>query len=224
MEQLNDCSVPLFIKNINARTAQGFKSGNMKHVSIFCSVLLLCAIFFSCGDGVNSKESYVKSFDEFVQANEKTENVSQKDMDKNSAKFDKFVGEYYQKYGSQLTEEEKAQIEALKLRYAKAVVVQKAKLVGGAVEDAANKATDAVDNASDKANEAINQADQAVQDVNAKAEAVKNQVKDTKDQAVSLKDQTKQAVKDTKNGAKDVANKTKDSAKKLSNDAKNLLK
>lgn len=81
--------------------------------------LLFCIscvfVVFSCG--INSKDSYLKSFEKFIEKIEQTESFSSAEITSIKKKYLDYSETYYHKYEAELSNIEEGRIIELKARY-----------------------------------------------------------------------------------------------------------
>ena len=90
-------------------------------------VLLVVAFFLGSCDAPETKEAYMEKYEAFVDDVAKNcKEYSDKDWEKTYEKYEKFVGEWYDKFEDEFTTMEKINLAALKVRFNACRVFDKA--------------------------------------------------------------------------------------------------
>lgn len=111
------------------------------------SILLVALMaLFSLSSCAESKDSYVKDFNKFVdKVKKECADYSAKDWEKADKTFKEYTSEKYKKYSSELSESELVEVAKLKASYAALQLKRGAKAVKEGVKDAVEKGGEAVD-------------------------------------------------------------------------------
>ena len=118
----------------------------MKKLLLVRTFLILSVIILLSACGINSKDSYLESFEEFVVKVEKSENFSEEDLTSIKKEYLDYTETYYNKYKEELTSTEKELIVKLKARYYAVMAKQELKDVGSALKDLGEQANDLINN------------------------------------------------------------------------------
>lgn len=100
---------------------------------LFAMSIVVLLLLASCG--VNSKDSYLKSFDAFVTKLEKKEVIKDSDFESISKEYEKYNVAYFKEYKDELTIEDHKKLGVLQGRYLKVLGKHKVKNVGKSLED-----------------------------------------------------------------------------------------
>lgn len=118
----------------------------MKKLLLVRTFLILSVIILLSACGINSKDSYLESFEEFVVKVEKSENFSEEDLTSIKKEYLDYTETYYNKYKEELTSTEKEFVVKLKARYYAVMAKQGLKDVGSALKDLGEQANDLINN------------------------------------------------------------------------------
>lgn len=117
----------------------------------FIKRILICfavGIISSCG--INSKDSYLESFNKFISDIELCETFTKEDLTTIKKKYLDYTETYYEKYKDELTSIEKEQISKLKARYYAVMTKQGLKDVGSVLKEIGDQANEFINNILDK--------------------------------------------------------------------------
>ena len=118
----------------------------MKNLLLAKKFLILSIVVLLSACGINSKDSYLESFEYFVVKIEKYENISEEDLTSIKKEYLDYTETYYNKYKEELTSTEKEIIVKLKARYYAVMTKQGLKDVGSALKDLGEQANDLINN------------------------------------------------------------------------------
>lgn len=118
----------------------------MKKLLLVKTFLILSIVVLLSACGINSKDSYLESFERFVVKIEKYENISEEDLTSIKKEYLDYTETYYNKYKEELTSTEKEIIVKLKARYYAVMTKQGLKDVGSALKDLGEQANDLINN------------------------------------------------------------------------------
>ena len=106
--------------------------------------LLLCfsLVIITSSCGINNKESYLKKFEKFVVELEESKNISKDELTIAKKEYLDFTETYYNKFESELSDNDKDLILELKGRYYTIMAKQGLKDVGNALKDLGEQASD----------------------------------------------------------------------------------
>ena len=106
--------------------------------------LLLCfsLIIITLSCGINNKESYLKSFEKFVLKLEESKNISKEELTSAKKEYLDFTETYYNKFESELSDNDKNLILNLKSRYYTIMAKQGLKDVGNVLKDLGEQASE----------------------------------------------------------------------------------
>ena len=106
--------------------------------------LLLCfsLIIITLSCGINNKESYLKSFEKFVLKLEESKNISKEELTSVKKEYLDFTETYYNKFESELSDNDKLLILELKSRYYTVMAKQGLKDVGSVLKDLGEQASE----------------------------------------------------------------------------------
>ena len=102
---------------------------------------ICCALFIS-SCGVNSKKSYLESFENFIVEIEETKSISSEEMTSIKKDYLDYTETYYHKYENELSSADEELIVELKARYYTAMAKQGLKDVGSAIKDLGEQASE----------------------------------------------------------------------------------
>ena len=109
---------------------------------IIKKLLFACIITIATACGVNSKDSYLESFNEFIVNIEKKDSISQEELTFIKKNYLDYTETYYNRYKEELTDNEKKQITKLKTRYYSVMTKQGLKDFGNALKDLGEQANE----------------------------------------------------------------------------------
>lgn len=101
---------------------------------IYVASIVVIIVLASCG--MSSKDSYIKQFNSFLENIEKKESLSEKELEKASARFEEFTTTYYDKFKDELSNDDLKKVGELKARYLKVVAKQHLKEIDSSLEKA----------------------------------------------------------------------------------------
>lgn len=109
---------------------------------LISSFLCLCMVvlFISCG--INTKEAYLKSFENFVIGIEQKKSFSSEELTSIKKKYLDFSETYYNKFENELSSNDEDLILELKTRYYAVMAKQGLKDVGSALKDLGEQASE----------------------------------------------------------------------------------
>lgn len=107
---------------------------------VFCFFFI--TTLFACG--INSKDSYLESFEEFVVKIEMDEDITEEELTSAKKKYLDYTETYYNKYKEELTNTEKEMVVKLKARYYAVMVKQGLKDAGSALKELGEQANDLI--------------------------------------------------------------------------------
>lgn len=109
--------------------------------------LCLCSLVLGISScGVANKDSYIESFDKFVEDFELSDFSSTKELTSVKKKYLDFTETYYNKFESELTSSDKSRIQKLKFRYYKALAKYEMEDVDDTLKDFKEKANEFINN------------------------------------------------------------------------------
>ncbi len=108
----------------------------------FTSMLFCVLLFSSC---ILNKDTYLKSFEKFVQDVELKEHLNESDYEKIDKQYTEFTESYYQKYIEELTMQDKTKIVKLKVRYYKSLARHGLKNAGNKLNEIGDEALEFMD-------------------------------------------------------------------------------
>lgn len=106
--------------------------------------LLLTLVLSSCG--INSKKSYLDSFEDFVVDIESCETITSEQITSIKKDYLDYSETYYNQYEPELTDADKRRISKLKVRYYKVLARYEMQEVEGVINDLKDKANEFVNN------------------------------------------------------------------------------
>ena len=106
------------------------------------SILCLCLTAISVSCGINTKESYLKSFEDFVVDIEQTKSFSEDELTEIKKEYLDFSETYYNKFENELSSDDEELILELKARYYATMAKQGLKDVGNALKDLGEQASE----------------------------------------------------------------------------------
>lgn len=109
---------------------------------VFCYFFI--ATLFACG--INSKDSYLESFEEFVVKIEMDEDITEEELTSAKKEYLDYTETYYNKYKEELTDTEKEIVVKLKARYYAVIAKQGLKDVGSTLKELGEQANDYINN------------------------------------------------------------------------------
>jgi len=112
---------------------------NMRRL-IYLFLCICTVIITSCG--INSKESYLESFESFITDIEQTKSFSDEELTEVKKEYLDFTETYYNKFESELTTYEEELILELKARYYTVIAKQGLKDVGKTLKDLGEQASE----------------------------------------------------------------------------------
>jgi len=111
-------------------------------------LLALIAVFLtSCGT-IRDKETYLSSFESYVNSIDNRSHISDKEWKTIARKHQKYIGDRYKKYRDEFNASDYVQYGKIEARFAKIYAKRKVADIGnaiGGVKDIINEAKDAVD-------------------------------------------------------------------------------
>ena len=107
---------------------------------VFCFFFIVT--LFACG--INSKDSYLESFEEFVVKIEMDEDITEEELTSAKKKYLDYTETYYNKYKEELTNTEKEMVVKLKARYYAVMAKQGLKDAGSALKELGEQANDLI--------------------------------------------------------------------------------
>ena len=108
--------------------------------------LLLCLslVIITSSCGINNKESYLNSFEKFVVELEESKNISKDELTSAKKEYLDFTETYYNKFESELSDNDKDLILNLKSRYYTIMAKQGLKDMGNVLKDLGEQASDLI--------------------------------------------------------------------------------
>lgn len=104
------------------------------------SCFLLTTFLFSCG--INDKESYLKSFENFIVDIEMEKSISAEELTSIKKRYLDFTETYYNKYENELSVSEEEMILELKARYYAVMAKQGLKDIGKTIKELGEQASE----------------------------------------------------------------------------------
>lgn len=113
---------------------------NMRRLIYLFACFYMTAIVTSCG--INSKESYLQSFENFIIDIEQTKSFSNEELTEIKKEYLDFSETYYNKFENELSAHEEELILELKARYYTVMAKQGLKDVGKTLKDLGEQASE----------------------------------------------------------------------------------
>lgn len=101
-----------------------------------------CLISFLVSCGINDKESYLKSFEDFIVDIEMEKSISSEELTSIKKKYLDFTETYYNKYEKELSVSEEEMILELKTRYYAVMAKQGIKDIGETIKELGEQASE----------------------------------------------------------------------------------
>lgn len=118
----------------------------MNKLPLLCKIFCLVFIATLSACGINSKESYLESFEEFVVRIEMDEDITGDKLTSAKKEYLDYTETYYNKYKEELTSTEKELIVKLKARYYAIMVKHGLKDASSTLKDLGEQASELINN------------------------------------------------------------------------------
>lgn len=119
---------------------------NMDKLMFLYKVLCSCFIVTLFGCGINSKKTYLESFEKFVVRIEIDENITEEELTSVKKEYLDYTETYYNRFKGELTDTEREVVIKLKARYYAVMTKQGLKDVSGTLKDLGEQANDFINN------------------------------------------------------------------------------
>ena len=106
------------------------------------SLLCICLVVVTSSCGINNKNSYLTKFETFIVELEKSKDISKDELTSIKKDYLDFTETYYNKFESELTDNDKELILELKPRYYTVMAKRELKGVGDILKDLGEQASD----------------------------------------------------------------------------------
>ena len=106
------------------------------------SLLCICLVVVTSSCGINNKNSYLTKFETFIVELEKSKDISKDELTSIKKDYLDFTETYYNKFESELTDNDKELILELKTRYYTVMAKRELKGVGDILKDLGEQASD----------------------------------------------------------------------------------
>lgn len=106
------------------------------------SLLCICLVVVTSSCGINNKNSYLAKFETFIVELEKSKDISKDELTSIKKDYLDFTETYYNKFESELTDNDKELILELKTRYYTVMAKRELKGVGDILKDLGEQASD----------------------------------------------------------------------------------
>lgn len=106
------------------------------------SLLCICLVVVTSSCGINNKNSYLAKFETFIVELEKSKDISKDELTSIKKDYLDFTETYYNKFESELTDNDKELILELKTRYYTVMAKRDLKGVGDILKDLGEQASD----------------------------------------------------------------------------------
>lgn len=106
------------------------------------SLLCICLVVVTSSCGINNKNSYLAKFETFIVELEKSKDISKVELTSIKKDYLDFTETYYNKFESELTDNDKELILELKTRYYTVMAKRELKGVGDILKDLGEQASD----------------------------------------------------------------------------------
>ena len=106
------------------------------------SLLCICLVVVTSSCGINNKNSYLAKFETFIVELEKSKDISKDELTSIKKDYLDFTETYYNKFESELTDNDKELILELKPRYYTVMAKRELKGVGDILKDLGEQASD----------------------------------------------------------------------------------
>ena len=106
------------------------------------SLLCICLFVVTSSCGINNKNSYLAKFETFIVELEKSKDISKDELTSIKKDYLDFTETYYNKFESELTDNDKELILELKTRYYTVMAKRELKGVGDILKDLGEQASD----------------------------------------------------------------------------------
>ena len=106
------------------------------------SLLCICLVVVTSSCGINNKNSYLAKFETFIVELEKSKDISKDELTSIKKDYLDFTETYYNKFESELTDDDKDLILELKTRYYTVMAKRELKGVGDILKDLGEQASE----------------------------------------------------------------------------------
>jgi hypothetical protein len=106
------------------------------------SLLCICLVVVTSSCGINNKNSYLAKFETFIVELEKSKDISKDELTSIKKDYLDFTETYYNKFESELTDNDKDLILELKTRYYTVMAKRELKGVGDILKDLGEQASE----------------------------------------------------------------------------------
>ena len=106
------------------------------------SLLCICLVVVTSSCGINNKNSYLAKFETFIVELEKSKDISKVELTSIKKDYLDFTETYYNKFESELTDNDKDLILELKTRYYTVMAKRELKGVGDVLKDLGEQASE----------------------------------------------------------------------------------
>ena len=106
------------------------------------SLLCICLVVVTSSCGINNKNSYLAKFETFIVELEKSKDISKDELTSIKKDYLDFTETYYNKFESELTDNDKELILELKTRYYTVMAKRELKGVGDILKDLGEQASE----------------------------------------------------------------------------------
>lgn len=106
------------------------------------SLLCICLVVVTSSCGINNKNSYLTKFETFIVELEKSKDISKDELTSIKKDYLDFTETYYNKFESELTDNDKDLILELKTRYYTVMAKRELKGVGDILKDLGEQASE----------------------------------------------------------------------------------
>ncbi len=106
------------------------------------SLLCICLVVVTSSCGINNKNSYLAKFETFIVELEKSKDISKDELTSIKKDYLDFTETYYNKFESELTDNDKDLILELKTRYYTVMAKRELKGVGDILKDMGEQASE----------------------------------------------------------------------------------